>query len=105
MSWAAALRASNPSQPNTVTEIKYNSLNGTTLDHGSITGTKETPGHHLCDEFWHGTGGRDTGLTWDPREGSHRALRAGQGRARYAEPAYEPSPQVKPCRDEALRCF
>jgi hypothetical protein len=56
MSLAAALRASNPSQPNTVTEIKYNSLNSTALDHGQITGTKETPGHLLCDEFWHGTG-------------------------------------------------
>ncbi|MGH3564701.1 MAG: DUF4062 domain-containing protein [Pseudonocardia sp.] len=37
-----------------------------------------------------------TGLTWDPREGSHRAIRAGQRAARCAEPAYEPSPQVKP---------
>jgi hypothetical protein len=38
-----------------VTEIKYNSLNITTGDHGPITGTKETPGHRLCDDFWHGT--------------------------------------------------
>jgi hypothetical protein len=58
MSLTAALRASNPSQPNTVTEIKYNSLNSTAPDHGPITGTKETPGHCLCDEFWHGAGWR-----------------------------------------------
>ncbi len=56
MSLAAAPRASNPTQPNTVTEIKYSSLNSTAPDHDTITGTKETPGHHLCDEFWHGTG-------------------------------------------------
>lgn len=55
MSLTAAPRASNPSQPNTVTEIKYSSLNSTTRDHGPSTGTKETPGHRLCDEFWHGT--------------------------------------------------
>jgi hypothetical protein len=41
MSLAAARRASNPGQPNTVTEIKYSSLNSTALDHGQITGTKE----------------------------------------------------------------
>jgi hypothetical protein len=56
MSLAAALRASNPSQPNTVAEIKYSSLSSTARDHGPIAGTKETPGHCLCDEFWHGTG-------------------------------------------------
>ncbi len=56
MSLAVALRASNPSQPNIVTEIKYSSLNSTAPDHGRITGTKETPGHRLCDEFRHGTG-------------------------------------------------
>jgi hypothetical protein len=53
MSWAAALRASNPSQPNTVAELKYSSLSSTARDHGPIAGTKETPGHCLCDEFWH----------------------------------------------------
>lgn len=53
---AAAPRASNPSQPNTVTQIKYSRLNSTATDHGTITGAKETPGHRLCDEFWHGTG-------------------------------------------------
>jgi hypothetical protein len=42
------------------------------------------------------SGGRDTGLPWDPREGSPRALRAGEGHARCRGPAYEPSPQVKP---------
>jgi hypothetical protein len=62
MSLAAVLRASNPSQPNTVTEIKYSSLNSTALDHGPITGTRETPGHRLCDEFWHGTGSQRAGL-------------------------------------------
>jgi hypothetical protein len=41
-------------------------------------------------------------LTWDPREGSHRALRAGQGRARCAGSAYEPSPQVKRCRADRV---
>jgi hypothetical protein len=56
MSLTAALRASNLSQPNPVTEIKYNSLNSTARDHGPITGTKETSGHRLCDAFWHGTG-------------------------------------------------
>src|SRR6185312_4278924 len=56
MSLAAALRASNPSQPNTVTEIKYNSLNSTARDHGPSTRTKETPAPRLRDEFWHGTG-------------------------------------------------
>jgi hypothetical protein len=37
-----------------------------------------------------------TGLTWDPREGSHRA-NSGQARGcPMRRPAYEPSPQVKP---------
>ncbi len=37
-----------------------------------------------------------TGVTWDPREGSHRPS-SGQARGRpMREPAYEPSPQVKP---------
>ena len=37
-----------------------------------------------------------TGLTWDPREGSHRA-NTGQARGcPMRRPAYEPSPQVKP---------
>lgn len=36
MSLAAALRASNPSQPNTVAEIKYSSLSGTARDHVPI---------------------------------------------------------------------
>jgi hypothetical protein len=41
-------------------------------------------------------GERDTGLTWDPREGSHRA-NGGQARGcPMRGPAYEPSPQVKP---------
>ena len=39
---------------------------------------------------------RTTGLTWDPREGSHRA-NGGQARGcPMRGPAYEPSPQVKP---------
>ncbi len=49
------LRASSPSQPNTVTEIRYSSRNSAASDHGLITGTEETPAHHTGDEFWHGT--------------------------------------------------
>ena len=41
MSLTAAPQASNPTQPNTVTEIKYSRLNSTAPDHGTITGTKE----------------------------------------------------------------
>jgi hypothetical protein len=48
MSLAAALRASNPSQPNTVTAIRYSSRNSTARDHAMITGmqrnTKPPPG-------------------------------------------------------------
>jgi hypothetical protein len=35
---AAVGRASNPSQPNTVTEIRYRSRNSTVRDHVMITG-------------------------------------------------------------------
>ena len=35
---AAVLRVSNPSQPNTVTEIRYSSRNSTVRDHAMITG-------------------------------------------------------------------
>ena len=37
-----------------------------------------------------------TGLTWDPREGSHRASNGQARGCPMREPAYEPSPQVKP---------
>jgi hypothetical protein len=56
MSLAAVLRVSNLSQPNTVTEIRYSSWNNTSRDHGLTMGIKETAGHHIGDEFWHGTG-------------------------------------------------
>jgi len=55
---AAVLRVSNPSQPNTVTEIRYSSRNSTAHDHGLTMGVKETAGHRIGDEFWHGTGSR-----------------------------------------------
>jgi hypothetical protein len=35
---AAVLQASNPSQPNTVTQIRYSSRNSTARDHVMITG-------------------------------------------------------------------
>ncbi|MGP4017682.1 hypothetical protein [Saccharopolyspora sp. 5N708] len=34
----AVRRANNPSQPNTVTDVRYNSRNTTIRDHGMITG-------------------------------------------------------------------
>jgi hypothetical protein len=37
MSLAAVLRASNLSQPNIVTEIKYSSRNSTACDHVTLT--------------------------------------------------------------------
>jgi hypothetical protein len=38
MSLAAVLRASNPSQPNTVTQIRYSSRDSTARDHVTIAG-------------------------------------------------------------------
>lgn len=38
MSLAAVLRVSNPSQPNTVTQIRYSSRNSTACDHVMIAG-------------------------------------------------------------------
>ena len=52
---AAVGQASNPSQPNTVTEIRYRSRNSTARDHIMITEMHETPGHYADNEFWHGT--------------------------------------------------
>jgi hypothetical protein len=46
---AAVLRMSSPSQPNTVTEIRYSSRNSTASDHGLIAGTAETPGQRTGD--------------------------------------------------------
>jgi hypothetical protein len=60
---AAVLRVSNPSQPNTVTEIRYSTRNSTARDHGLTMGVKETAGHRIGDEFWHGTGFNR--LLWD----------------------------------------
>jgi hypothetical protein len=40
---AAVGRASNPSQPNTVTDARYNSRNTTTRDHGVIAELNENP--------------------------------------------------------------
>jgi hypothetical protein len=37
MSLAAVLRASNPSQPNTVTQIRYSSRDSTARDHAMFT--------------------------------------------------------------------
>ena len=51
MSLAAVLRASNPNQLNTVTQIRYGSRNSTAWDHGLRTGTKETPDQDLCGSF------------------------------------------------------
>jgi hypothetical protein len=59
VSLAAVLRASNPSQPNTVTAIRYSSRNSTARDHVMITEIQRTPGHHQGNEFWHGTGAPD----------------------------------------------
>jgi hypothetical protein len=65
--WRRVLRVSNPSQPNTVTQIRYSSRNSTARDPAMITERHETPGHLTCDEFGtrtgcfgrsdHGTGG------------------------------------------------
>jgi hypothetical protein len=45
MSLAAAARANNRSQLNTVTEIKYSSRNNTARDHSMIAVKGETPVH------------------------------------------------------------
>jgi hypothetical protein len=55
MSLAAVLRASNPSQPKIVTEIKYSSRNSTACDHVMLHGVSETPSHRMYNEYWHGT--------------------------------------------------
>lgn len=46
MSLAAVLRASNPSQSNTVTKIRYSSRNSTAAIMSLSQGCNETPGHH-----------------------------------------------------------
>ena len=56
--------ASSPSQPNTVTEIRYISRNSTTRDHGVITCTVETPGHGMSDGSWHGAGPAPVEKSW-----------------------------------------
>jgi hypothetical protein len=51
MSLAAPPRASSLSQPNTVTEIRYNSRNSTAHDHSMITRCSGTPGHIRIESF------------------------------------------------------
>ena len=58
MSLAAAARANNLSQLNTVTEIKYSSRNSTARDHSMIAARDEICSSWSCAEFWHGTGFR-----------------------------------------------
>jgi hypothetical protein len=43
------------------------------------TTNRDTTQNHLNLGCIVSSGQRDTGLTWDPREGSHRAVRVGQG--------------------------
>ena len=64
MSLVAVLRASNRSQPNTVTEIRYGSRNSTVRDHVMITGCNGTPAHQAGNEFRHGTGCRPECQSW-----------------------------------------
>jgi hypothetical protein len=51
MSLAAAARANNRSQLNTVTEIKYSSRNNTARDHSMIAIKGETPVHGPARSF------------------------------------------------------
>jgi hypothetical protein len=51
MSLAAAARANNRSQLNTVTEIKYSSLSSTIRDHPMIAVKGETPVHGPTQGF------------------------------------------------------
>jgi len=88
MSLAAALRASNLSQPNTVTEIRYSSRNSTARDHARSLTINETAGYPTSEEFWHLTGdgagrerdradyGRDLDLDQAAGEGPGRAFRS-----------------------------
>lgn len=48
MSLAAALRASNPSQPNTVTQIRYSSRNSTARDDAMIAGIQRNTRPPQC---------------------------------------------------------
>src|SRR5437764_11598397 len=54
-SWAAVLRASNRSQPNTAQQIRYSSRNDTVRDHSMIARAVETRGQLTSGDFWHRT--------------------------------------------------